>query len=104
MSYPNPNLGSFEGENGAWSEHVTTYFLQEVTSPQVASPGCDPAHAAVAHMSGAMMCAILDDFSPDLVEKLRYLFKTIIEDQNFTLHFPEEIRPHLTVLPGGKEE
>lgn len=102
MSFPNPDLGSFEGENNDWCEHVTAQFLRGVTSVVLCEPGADPAHAAYAHMAGAMFCAAAEGFSPELVEKLRYLFTEVVEKQNFSVEFPERLRPHLTILPGGK--
>lgn len=103
MSFPNPELGSFEGENDAWCLHVTQSFVQGVTLPQLETEGCDPAHAAYAHMAGMILCVMMDDFSEDLIAKLRLNFEeAIMRGKGLGVEFPSQHRPHLTVLSGGK--
>ena len=112
MTFPNSDLGPFEKENADWSAHVTRGFVREVTQDQLNTPGSDPAHAALAHLSGFIVCAMTDaggrgdgqqQIMPDLLEqvmpRLEHLFAGTIGVSILPGH-----TPMLTVVPGGKPD
>jgi len=112
MTFPNPDKGPFEDENGDWCRHVTNSFLNGVTMPILAAPGCDAAHAAVAHINGAIFCAMIEaarhggtTVPPELLDKFRSAFASL-ENETNELYAQEGVKPKpfLTALPGGKDK
>ncbi|ESZ56664.1 hypothetical protein X727_32885 [Mesorhizobium sp. L103C119B0] len=111
MSFPIANKGPFEDENNEWCRHVAATFVEGVTGPMLASPGCDPAHAAVAHFQGFLCCAFqdavmrgdgADQITADILEQVRpFLSATMNGDVVATV--VENPKPLMTVLTGGKE-
>lgn len=111
MSFPNPILGPFEAENNDWAQHMTQSFVLNVTSEQLATPGCDPAHAALAHLSGFVICAMADaskrgqgeQIMADLLEETTLRLKPLFAGTIGVTILPNA-GPLLTVVPGGKPE
>lgn len=109
MSFPNSQLGPFEGENDAWAKHVANSFVSGITSEMIAAPGCDAAHAAMAHLNGFICCALLDaatrgsgeQIMPDILDMVRKRVGALV-DGGVGVMFSENVGPTLTVLPGGK--
>ncbi|RWI90522.1 MAG: hypothetical protein EOR22_23555 [Mesorhizobium sp.] len=86
--------------------------MREITSGQLSAPGCDPAHAALAHLTGFVICCLIDagkrgggkqQIMPDLLQevlpRLEHLFAGTIGVRVLT-----NARPMLTVVPGGKSQ
>lgn len=112
MTFPNPDLGPFEKENADWSAHVTRGFVQEITQDQLNTPGCDPAHAAMAHLTGFVVCAMTDaggrgngyqQIMPDLLEQVIDRLKPLFAG-TIGVSILSTSSPMLTVVPGGKPD
>ncbi|AZO38637.1 MAG: hypothetical protein EOS76_14850 [Mesorhizobium sp.] len=112
MTFPNPTLGPFEAENNDWAQHVASGFVSEITREQLASPGCDPAHAAMAHLAGFVICAMSDagkrgdgrqQIMPDLLEEVTLRLKPLFAGTIGVTIRPSN-GPLLTVVPGGKPD
>lgn len=111
MTFPNPDLGPFEAENADWSAHVTRGFVSEISMDQLNAPGCDPAHAAMAHLTGFIICAMTDankrgdgsqQIMPDLAEQVRVRLEPLFAG-SIVVSFLQNAKPMLTVVPGGKQ-
>lgn len=110
MTFPHPELGAFEGENGRWCNHYTQEFMNRVTMPEMAAQGCD-AHKVFAHLMGALVCAIGDAggrhehvISDEMIDLFRDALRRA-ERGEFNLSFPTgPRRPRLTPLTGGKQD
>lgn len=110
MTFPNPDLGAFEGDNQRWCVHYTEQFLNRVTMPEMAAQGCD-AHRVWAHLVGAMMCAVGDAggrnehvISDEILQLFRDALRNV-ENGGITLSFPDRRpRPRLTPLTGGRKD
>lgn len=111
MNFPIANKDPFEDENKEWARHVAATFVANVTGPMLASPGCDPAHAAIAHMQGFLSCAFQDavmrgdgeQIMPDILEQVRPWIQALA-DGAVTVTIGDKPRPTLTSLTGGKKE
>ncbi|RWE30748.1 hypothetical protein [Mesorhizobium sp.] len=112
MTFPNPDLGPFEAENNDWAHHVQRTFCQEITQDQLNAPGCDPAHAAFAHLTGFILCAMTDagkrgdgqqQIMPDLLEQVMPRLKHLFAGTIGVTILPNA-GPTLTVVPGGKSK
>ncbi|ESY92312.1 hypothetical protein [Mesorhizobium sp. LNHC229A00] len=112
MTFPNPDLGPFEGENKDWSDHVARGFVREVSQDQLNAPGCDPAHAAYAHLMGFIVCTMADaakrgdgkiQIMPDLLEKTMPRLKALFAG-TIGVTLLEGAQPIFTVVPGGKKK
>ncbi|RWD60677.1 MAG: hypothetical protein EOS36_20180 [Mesorhizobium sp.] len=108
MTFPNPDLGPFEGENKDWSAHVMRNFTRDITSKLLEAH--DPAHVALAHLVGFVTCAMTDaggrgdgkqqimqDLLAEVLPRLEHLFAGTIG-----VTILPNAGPLLTVLPGGK--
>ncbi|TIL94520.1 MAG: hypothetical protein E5Y73_11415 [Mesorhizobium sp.] len=112
MSFPNPDKGPFEDENKEWARHVAATFVAGVTSEMLAAPGCDPAHAAIAHFQGFICCAFSDamkrgdgeQIMGDILEQVRPFIQGLIDREVIAIFPGGEVRPTLTVLTGGKAD
>ncbi|MEI8715867.1 hypothetical protein [Mesorhizobium sp. ISC11] len=112
MTWPNANLGPFEGENEAWREHVSKEFSRLVTSPMLEVRECSPAQAAIAHFRGFISCAFTDaiergdgeqQIMPDVLEKIRPWVEGLRNAEAMVM-FLDRKPTQLTVLPGGKDD
>jgi hypothetical protein len=112
MSFPIANKGPFEDENKEWCRHVAANFVENVSSPMLDSPGCDPAHAAIAHFQGFLGCAFQDaadrgdgaqQIMPDILEQIRP-FLSAIMNGDIVATVVDNPRPTLTPLTGGKQD
>ncbi|TIW72938.1 MAG: hypothetical protein E5V58_13005 [Mesorhizobium sp.] len=108
MTFPNPDLGPFEGENGDWQAHVMRNFTRDITSPMLEEH--NPAHVALAHLTGFVISAMTDasgrgdgtqqimpDLLAEVMPRLQHLFAGTIG-----VTILEGARPIFTVVPGGK--
>jgi hypothetical protein len=112
MTFPIANKGPFEDENKEWARHVAVTFVAGVTGPMLASEGCDPAHAAVAHFQGFLCCAFQDaaergdgeqQIMSDILEQIRLFLSALLNGQ-VVAAVVDEHRPILTALTGGKKD
>lgn len=112
MSFPIANQGPFEGENKEWARHVAKTFVAGVTSPMLASEGCDPAHAAIAHFQGFIGCAFQDavvrgdgseQIMGDILEQIRPFLSALMNGE-CVVSIGEKPKPVLTALSGGKQD
>ena len=111
MSFPVANKGPFEDENKEWARHVAVTFVAGVTGPMLESPGCDPAHAAIAHFQGFICCALQDavmrgdgeQIMPDILEQVRPFIQGLI-DRAAVITVGDKPKPILTALSGGKKD
>ncbi|MER9573324.1 hypothetical protein NKI77_29745 [Mesorhizobium opportunistum] len=87
-------------------------FVREITQDQLNSPGCDPAHAAYAHLLGFILCAMTDaggrgdgkqQIMPDLLGKAMPRLKALFAG-TIGVTILENAQPIFTVVPGGKKE
>ncbi|TIX16218.1 MAG: hypothetical protein E5V46_03315 [Mesorhizobium sp.] len=109
MTFPNPSLGPFEGENNDWAQHVTRNFSLEVTQPLLHQH--DAAQLALAHLTGFVMCAMFDasgrgggeQIMADVLEMAMVRLKPLFAG-TIGVTILEDARPILTVVPGGKEK
>ncbi|OWK20639.1 hypothetical protein AJ88_27685 [Mesorhizobium amorphae CCBAU 01583] len=88
MTFPTPTKGPFEDENRDWARHCAATFVANVTGPMLESPGCDAAHAAIAHFQGFICCAFQD-------AAMRGDGEQIMED------ILEQVRPWISGLANG---
>ncbi|RWE03849.1 hypothetical protein [Mesorhizobium sp.] len=111
MTFPNPDLAPFEGENDKWCEHAWHEFSRKVTSPMLSAYDWDKGHAAYAHFVGFVFLAMADSgkrgdgthqIMPDLLAKIRPMLETLIAGTGIVSF--HEAKPLLTVLPGGKSK
>ena len=112
MTFPTATKGPFEDENKEWCRHVTRNFVANVTSLMLASEGCDPAHAAIAHFQGFIGCAFQDaamrsdgseQIMPDILEQIRPFLSALMNCE-VTVTIGEKPKPILTALTGGKKD
>ncbi|ESX12054.1 hypothetical protein X766_31020 [Mesorhizobium sp. LSJC255A00] len=112
MTFPNPELTPFEGDNKQWCNHAAGEFTRTVTSPLLAAPDWDPAHGAMAHMIGFVICAMVDagkrgdgeqQIMPDLLEKIRPMINGLVTGE-VIVTIGDNAGPLLTVLTGGKKD
>jgi GNAT superfamily N-acetyltransferase len=109
MTFPNPHKGPFEGENKDWARHVAANFVAGVTGPMLDAPGCDPAHAAIAHFQGFICCAYEDaqrrgngkQIMDDILDQVRPWILGLANGEA-TMVEKDRAGPILTALPGGK--
>jgi hypothetical protein len=78
----------------------------------LASEGCDPAHAAIAHFQGFLCCAFQDaamrgdgeqQISPDILEQVRPFISALLNG-DVVATVVDEHRPVLTAISGGKKD
>jgi len=112
MTYPNPDLGPFDGENGAWLKHVQREFAHIVTIPMIQNRECSPAQAAIAHMRGFINCAFVDalergDGSQQIMHDVLEMIEPWLQglkSGTVVAVVKDKFPPRLTLLPGGKPD
>ena len=61
--FPNPDLGSFDGENGEYFNQMRSLLLSHVMA-DLQRPDRDAAHLCIAYLTAAIFCATWRDSRP----------------------------------------
>ncbi|PZV37600.1 hypothetical protein [Mesorhizobium kowhaii] len=111
MPLTSNDKGPFEYENKDWARHVAVCFVEGVTGPMLEAPGCDPAHAAIAHFQGFICCAFQDavmrgdgeQIMADILDQVRPFISGLANGEA-SVTIGDKPRPLLTAIRGGKKD